>query len=415
MRIGSVTRALAVFALAGTASAAEPKLGSAGFAPSAERPFGWRGDGSGRYPDATPPTDWSDTKNVRWSTAVGSSYSSPILIEKLVVVASEPNRLIAIDRADGKVRWQVQIKPADLADAESQKAATEYQPPKDGSGFMAATPLTDGKTIYAVLANGIVCAVDLEGKRKWTTYIDALQNTAYGRSSSPILVAGKLIVHMTNLYAFDPATGKQVWVNTEVPSKYGTPAAVNVAGVDLIVTPGGDAVRVGDGKTVVSDLGGGKHPSPVVGDGVVYLGESSIAAVRFDAKLKPNEVWSASVGDESFGSPLVHDGILFTASGKGELFAFDARGKGDQRAIIDARPLFEKSDAAAPLVYASITLAGKYLFLNSNRGEVVVFEATREAKLVARNRLASGSGSSPIFAGKEMFLRDGNKLLCIGR
>jgi hypothetical protein len=34
-------------------------LGSPDFYPSAERPVGWRGDWSGRFPGATPPTDWS--------------------------------------------------------------------------------------------------------------------------------------------------------------------------------------------------------------------------------------------------------------------------------------------------------------------------------------------------------------------
>jgi outer membrane protein assembly factor BamB len=414
MRIGFLIYGL-VLGFAGVALAAEPPLGSADFIPSAERPFGWRGDGTGRFPAADPPTVWSDTKNVRWSTVIGSAYSSPILTEQLVIVASEPNRLTAINRADGKVRWQVQIKPVDLADEKGRKAAADYEPPKDGSGLMAATPLTDGKNVYAALGNGIVCAVGLDGKLKWTSFIDADQITGYGRSSSPLLVGGKLIVHMTNLYAFDPANGKQLWVNADAPSKYATPTALKVAGTDLIVTPNGDAIRAADGKIVASDLGTSNHASPVAIDGVVYLGESVISALRFDAKFKADEAWSGTIGNEVIGSPLVHDGILFTATGKGELFAFDAKGKGEQRPLIEARPLFGKAEGNAPLVYASITLAGKYLFLNSNPGEIVVLEATRDAKLVSRNRLASGTGSSPVFSGKELFLRDGDKLLCVGR
>ena len=34
-------------------------LGSPDFYPSPEHPVGWRGDGSGRFPGATPPTVWS--------------------------------------------------------------------------------------------------------------------------------------------------------------------------------------------------------------------------------------------------------------------------------------------------------------------------------------------------------------------
>jgi hypothetical protein len=61
-----------------------------------------------------------------------------------------------------------------------------------------------------------------------------------------------------------------------------------------------------------------------------------------------------------------------------------------------------------------LTLAGRYLFFNSNKGEVVVMEATPEAKVVARNRLREGTGSSPVFSSGDMFIRDGERLLCIG-
>jgi len=42
------------------AAAAEPLLGSPAFRPSPERPVGWRGDGSGCFPGATPPIHFSD-------------------------------------------------------------------------------------------------------------------------------------------------------------------------------------------------------------------------------------------------------------------------------------------------------------------------------------------------------------------
>jgi outer membrane protein assembly factor BamB len=413
MRTAFMLHAFVIVLFADIAGATEPPLGAISFKPSFERPFGWRGDGSGRFPGATPPTVWSETKNVRWSARVGSSFSSPILTEKLVFVTSEPNLLICIDRGDGKVVWKIEIKPDSLADEKSRKAAAEYVPPKDGSGMTAATPLTDGKAVYAVFANGIVCACDLEGKRKWTAFVDADQNTGYGRSSSPVMVADKLIVHMTNLYAFDPATGKQLWVNTEAPSTYGTPTSLKVGEVDLIVTPDGDAVRASDGKIVDSMIGKATHASPIAVDGIVYFGESTASGTRFDARLKAKELWSGDIRDDVIGSPLLHDNIFFTATGKGELLAFATNGKGDQPPIIKERLLFGKPDANAPIVYASITLAGNHLFLNSNRGEIVVLEATREAKLISRNRLASGTGASPIFSGKEMFLRDGNRLLCI--
>lgn len=410
--------ALLLPAALGTAWSAESTnapLGSPDFHPTLQRPLGWRGDGSGRFPGATPVTEWSATKNMRWATVVGRSYSCPIVTDKFVFVTSEPDLLICLDRTGGKVLWKVAIKAADLTDENSRKAAEKYEAPKDGSGLTAATPLTEGKNVYAALGNGLICAVDLEGKRKWTLGLEADPTTGYGRSSSPILVAGKLIVHFSNLHAFDPANGKQLWVNTEAKASYGTPVALRVGDVDLIVTPNGDVVRAADGKSVASEIGRAAHSSPIqLGEGAVCFGNTEVLGLRLNAAFKEQELWNGTVAGDVFGSPLLHEHTLFITTAAGELFAFDTGGKGEQTPLINGRKLFENENTGGPTAYSSLTLAGQYLFLNSNKGETVVLEATRETRLISRNKLPGGTGSSPVFSGKEIFMRDGDRLLCIG-
>lgn len=402
---------------ASSAEVADAALGSAEYVPSPARPFGWRGDGSGCFPGATPPTHWSATSHVRWSATVGASYSSPIITEKLAIVTAEPNFVIAIIRADGRLVWRVVVTPGDLSDPKDRARAGAYLPPKAGSGMAAATPLTDGRNIYLALANGIICALDLNGKIQWSAFIEARQSTGYGRSASPILVAGKLIIHMTNLYALDPANGKQLWVNTKCPSSYGTPVPFKSGGLDLIATPQGTVVGADDGKSVAEDIAHSGAPSPVARDGIIYYGDVAVSAIRLDSAFKDQEVWSAMIPDEVFGSPILHDNDLFIVTGKGILFTFDAggKGKGEREPLSKPQHLFgeDDDDSGAPAAFASLTLAGKYLFLNSNSGEVVVLEATREARPVSRNRLPKGSGASPVFSGNEMFLRSGDKLMCI--
>lgn len=393
-------------------AAAPAPLGSPDFRPTPDRPFGWRGDGSGRYPGATPVLEWSLTKNVRWSAPVGKSYASPIVVGGLVVVLSEPNLLIALDRVTGKEQWKKEIAVAELADAAARAAAEEYKP-KD-TGLAAATPVTDGVRVYVILANGIVQAVDLVGKATWTSFIDARQNTAYGRSASPILADGKLIVHMTHLVAFDPASGKQLWVNAEARCQYGTPAALRQNNAILIVTPAGDVFNAADGKNLNSQIGNTSNVSPLVQDGLIYFAEKDVRAIRLGADYKDESVWNGEINTEVFGSPVLTGGLLFTATGKGELVVFDAGKKGSVEPLFEARPLFGEEVGAQPVAYSSFAMAGKYLFLNSLTGDIVVLEATREAKQVARNRLKEGSGSAPVFSGKDLFLRDGDRLYCIG-
>ena len=76
---------------------------------------------------------------------------------------------------------------------------------------------------------------------------------------------------MTNLYALDPATGKEIWVNTDAVSTYGTPAAFKLGDVDLIITPRGHAVRADTGKIVAEDIAHSGTPSPITGDGTNLL------------------------------------------------------------------------------------------------------------------------------------------------
>jgi outer membrane protein assembly factor BamB len=395
-------------------SSAAPSLGATGFRPSVAEPLGWRGDGTGRFVGAEPPISWATNKNIRWSALVGQAHSSPVVTERLVFVTAEPNRLLCLDRSSGQVRWRLETRPSDLSDAEARQAAAAYVPPKDGSGLAAATPLTDGTNVYVLFANGIIHAVDVEGRSRWTAFIGAEQNTAYGRSSSPIIAGGRLIVHLTHLYAFDPATGKRLWVNTDAKSTYGTPAAITVGGLPLIVTPGGDLVRAEDGKGVLSGLGRSQYSSPLVAHDMIYFADRSVRAVRLTAKLTAEDLREAEMRGDIFGSPLLHEGLLFLTTGKGELFVFDTRAKEPQNPIIEGRPLFADEESAVPITYASLTLAGQHLFLSSNKGETVVLEPAREAKVLATHKLPAGSGATPAFADKHLFLRAGAWLYCIG-
>ena len=405
-----------ILAISNTVSwcAPSPQPGSPDFFASPAHPTGWRGDGTGRFPEATPVVSWSEEKKVRWSVKVGRAYSSPVLCSNTVLVTSEPNLLLCLSQATGQERWRLETRPQDIPDEANRKAAEEYVPPKNGSGLAAATPATDGQNIYFVFANGIVRAVDCNGKPKWASVIGAEQSTAYGRSASPILAEGKLIVHMTHLYAFDAATGKLLWSNTEAKSTYGTPASVRMGGTNYIITAAGDMVRVDDGTNVLSGLGQSQYASPVIGKNVVYFCDRVLKAVELSGNLTSKDLWETELPGDVIGTPLWQNGLLFLATGKGDLFVFDISGKEPEKPIIDARLLFGEQEGAVPIAYSSITLAGKFLFLASNKGEMAVMDATREARLQSKNKLPVGTVSLPVFSGKNMFVRDGEKLYCIG-
>src|SRR5436190_23973161 len=89
--------ALLSAAFTGFAVETPPQLGSPEFVPSPERPVGWRGDGSGRFPGATPPTKWErkrngsgyTTQNIVWAAQLpNTGLSTPIIAGDRVFVTA---------------------------------------------------------------------------------------------------------------------------------------------------------------------------------------------------------------------------------------------------------------------------------------------------------------------------------------
>jgi outer membrane protein assembly factor BamB len=78
MQVGSRAILVTLMSLLSLAQVAWPAdsvpLGSADFMPTAERPLGWRGDGTGLYPGANPPLAWS--RRVAASAVTGAAYQA---------------------------------------------------------------------------------------------------------------------------------------------------------------------------------------------------------------------------------------------------------------------------------------------------------------------------------------------------
>jgi len=77
---------------------------------------GWRSDGTGCYPKAEPPLEWSPTTNVVWKTPLpGYGVSHPVLLGERVFTCSEPATLLCLNRGDGKILWQKSSSYAELS------------------------------------------------------------------------------------------------------------------------------------------------------------------------------------------------------------------------------------------------------------------------------------------------------------
>jgi hypothetical protein len=109
--------------------AADVPVGHRDFMPSPQRPVGWRGDGTGVFPGATPPTQWDSGgpsssrdggttprqgKGVLWRvTMPHQTFASPIVVkgpstgseQARVITLADPHTILAYDANTGKRLW----------------------------------------------------------------------------------------------------------------------------------------------------------------------------------------------------------------------------------------------------------------------------------------------------------------------
>ena len=216
----------------------------------------WRGPlGTGEAPAATPPTEWSETKHIKWKVALpGQGKSSPIVWrDTLYVTTAVPGEggilrftLIALNRADGKQKWSRVLH--------QEKPHEGHHP--DGT-YAGGSALTDGQRLYAWFGSRGLFAVDFSGQVLWEKSFGQMQTRmGFGEGSSVAVHDGTLVVPWDHegadfVIALDAATGKEKWrTPRDEPTTWATP---------LIVTSGGarQAVLSGTNRVVGYDLATG--------------------------------------------------------------------------------------------------------------------------------------------------------------
>lgn len=384
----------------------------AGFQPSVGHPFGWRGDGSGQFPTAHPPTKWSAKENILWKAQVGMGMSSPILVGQRIFVTAEPDLLICLDAGSGRELWRRSLHLADFpasADAKYAVRSNEY-------GNANPCPVSDGKSVWVVYGTGIVACYDLDGKKRWAEWFDFRRTTEYARTASPVLIGEKLLIHFGPLVCLDAATGKLLWKTEKAEATYGTPVAARIGDVDVVITPAGDAVRVSDGALLATDLGRCTYASPIVQGRMVYFLDKSISAVQLpekaDDQFEGKELWFEDLSGEFYASPVIYEGRIYAVNRSADLYVIDAAtGKTRLSRPLELPPAGRH---ATPNIYPSLVLAGEHLFVGNDAGESVWVEIGDEGKSGGVNTLPAGSGCTPIFSGGQIFIRGGKFLYCIG-
>jgi outer membrane protein assembly factor BamB len=428
----------------------------------------WRGPlANGIAPNANPPLEWSESKNVKWKVAIpGRGTSTPIIWGDRVFVLtaipagtpataavetpapasttavapppgdgqrqgrrggggfgrsempSEKHQFVVLclDRKTGKTLWQ--------------KTARE-EVPHEGHhrdhGYASASPVTDGEVVLAYFGSRGLHCYDLDGNLKWSKdFGDMITRNGFGEGASPALHGNTVVINWDDetendfIIALDKRTGKELWKKPRTePTNWSTPFIVEHGGITQVIVSATERVRSYDlatGKELwaCGGLGSNPIPTPIVGGDTVYVMSGhrepkliAIALGRTGDLTGTDAVrWSYDRNTPYVPSPLLLDGLIYAIKGNaGQLSCFDAK---------TGKPLFEEQRLeGAGGVYASPVAAQDRTYVLDRDGKCLVLKQGPQVEILATNKLDDKTDASIAMVGKELFIRGHNNLYCI--
>lgn len=353
------------------------------------------------------PVTWSETKNVKWKTAIpGRGWSSPAILGDRIwlTTATEEGkslRAICVDRNTGAIQHNVEVF-----------RLKNLGPMSPKNSLASPTPVLEGDRVYLHFgAHGTAC-ITQSGEIIWKTKLE-YDNGQHGAGGSPVLYEDLLIVSCDGLniqfvVALDKLTGKVRWKKSRAGYQaYTTPLVVRLAGGGQVISPGAYraiAYEPSTGKEIWQvryGEGFSNVPRPVYGNGLVFIctgfQEPSMLAVRVDGHgdvTKTHVAWSLKRGVPLTPSPLLVGDELYMINDGGIATCVDAKtGTEFWRARI------EGNISASP-IYAD----GRIYFL-SEEGLTVVIAPGKKFEVLTRNQLDGETLASMAVSGGSIFVR----------
>ncbi|HKE55675.1 MAG TPA: PQQ-binding-like beta-propeller repeat protein [Pyrinomonadaceae bacterium] len=409
----------------------------------------WRGaGGAGISSETGLPTEWSDTKNIRWKTAIpGRGHSSPIVwgtkvflttsIEGPIVPGAEAVRhihkgqeykhpdsvgadhsytlkLLCLDLASGKLLWDRTVYEGRVYDNRHRK-----------NTYASATPATDGQYLYLSFeAEGIYC-YDFAGKRIWKTSLGQIAKGGMGPGTSPVLYQNLVILQCDQEYgegsfiaAVEKKTGKEVWRTARDQRRsWATPLLVQSDKRTELVTSGPRWIISYDPATGkefwrAPGVESNPIPSPVAGKDLVFVTAGSDAkravAIRpggsGDLTETANLVWRYDKGTAYVPSPILYDEYLYLMTDGGALTCLEAA---TGKLIYQAR-----LPVAAQFTASPVAFEGKIMIVSED-GDSFILKAGPTPQVLSANSLGEPVYASPAIANGNILIRGASTLYCI--
>ena len=380
---------------------------------------GWRGPSAQGYVKGSGyPDTWSSTENLLWRVSVpGEGNSSPIVWRDRIFLTTSRTggrklSLLSFRRTNGKRLWETAIPQHGIERGHAK------------NGHASATPITDGKLVYASFGTHGLYAFDFDGKIVWHAQVPKLDNY-HGSAGSPVLYQNTVILYQDHqgqsfVVAFHKQTGNMIWrTERDARTGWGTPVVIRAGRRDELIVSSQHKVTAYDPATGTElwSVTGNKFeviPTPVVGHDLVFASSGRAGptiAIRAGGRgdvTDTHVVWRSSKGAPFVPSGIIVDEQLYTINDmQAVVTSFEAK---------TGKVLFQGRLGNAPregFSASPVTVDGKIFFTNDD-GETFVLKAGPEFELLHVNRLGARTLASPALVDGRWYFRTKNELICIG-
>lgn len=403
----------------------------------------WRGPlGTGAAVKGNPPTEFSETKNLKWKTEIpGKGHATPIVWEnKIIVQTAVPTsekgdtamiakasrmpgniteliqdfKVIMIDRKTGKIIWE--------------KSVTREMP-LEGThnlgSWASNSPCTDGEFIYAYFGSRGLFCLDFNGNIVWKRDFGQLQkNMSFGEGESPYLYKDQLFIQWDSedksfIAAINKKTGNEVWrIERDEKTSWATPLVIEINGKAQVITSATNQVRSYDyntGEIIWTCTGMTRNviPNPVYENGILFVmsGFRGNALFAIDLAKAKGDItgtdvilWNYNQDTPYTPNPLLMDGKLyFLRANNGELTCLDAK---------TGKMFYSKKKLEGiSTLYSSPSGVGDKIYIAAEN-VCLVLKAGENPEILSTNTLEDNFHASPVIAGNELFLRGFKSLYC---
>lgn len=362
---------------------------------------------------------WSETNNVKWKTPIeGKAWSCPVVDGKQVwITTATPDgkklSVLQIDRDSGKIEKNLLLFEVDAP--QFCHAFNSYASP--------TPVIQDGRIYVTFGSPGTACLDMKSGKKIWERRDFVCNHFRGAGSSpilyKNLLIMNFDGSDNQFVVALDKKTGKTVWetrrsidfmdlkdgkpeADGDYRKAFSTPLIAKIDGKDTLISLGSKALYAYEPATgkelwrVEERKCHSGSAQPAVAEGLVYacMGFSRGELLAVKPGASPEVAWRSSRNVSLKPSVIIEKGLLFMLDDGGIVSCLDAK-TGQEF----WRERVQGNYSASPL------LVGEKLYIFSEEGKASVLNAGKEFKVLSTNTLENGFMATPAIAGQALILR----------